>query len=130
MPEPADLVRRQLWIGRPSKQDLPAGGMRQATDAVDQRGLAGAVGADQADHPPHVAAAGIHRQRHMVQGCQAGERCVTSSDAQVCVIGRTRPQALGRQTAAPVAARSRPHSSGSDQAARQVDDHQQQHHAR
>ena len=49
MPSPASCVRPQPRSGPPRQRDVPASGRDEPADDVEQRGLAGAVGADDAD---------------------------------------------------------------------------------
>jgi hypothetical protein len=63
-----DGVRRRAQQRRPGEADLAGLRPVHAGDAVEQRGLAGAVGAD---HGVHALLG--NRQRHAVQRGQAGE---------------------------------------------------------
>jgi hypothetical protein len=63
-----DLIRLQAAEGLSVKGDGAAGELVNAADQVEQRGLAGAVGADQAEDFPLV-----HGKTHLVDGDQTAE---------------------------------------------------------
>src|SRR5206468_11159430 len=67
-PEPRDAVGRAARDLATGEADRPGGWPEHAAQHVDERGLAGAVGADEAAH-----LAGTDRQRHRVERGQAAE---------------------------------------------------------
>ena len=77
MPRRARRAGASLVTSRPSKRIRPAVGSQRAGDQVEQRGLAGAVGADQ---PEPVA--GRHPQVDPVQGGEVTVPAAETVDQQ------------------------------------------------
>ena len=86
------LVRRQVGDVFAEEMDPPGGGREVAGDGVEQRGLAGAVGAED-----RVLLAGGDRQRHVVDGAQRAEGARHAAEHQG-IVGQQLP---GRCVQAP-----------------------------
>ena len=77
MPRPASWCGRTRAQRRPFQRDLPASGPHEAADDVEQRRLAGAVGADHADH-----LAGRDREGDVVERGEPAEAHGDPGDAR------------------------------------------------
>ena len=97
------LVRRQLGDVLAEEMDPPGGGREVAGDGVEQRRLAGAVGAEDG-----VLLAGGDRQRDVVDRAQRAERArhAASAPARRSRRARGRARAARRRARAPAAARA------------------------
>ena len=120
------MARRQCGDVVAEEHDPPGARLRRAGDQIEQRGLAGAVRADQAEH-----LAGAHLEAHLIDGGQRAEPLGGAVDPQHGSIGDRRARAAGERRGGDRRDRLRPRQKAADHrhdaAARLLQDDDQQH---